>query len=86
MLTNGRTISANAKRTHATTADAPYTVHRPKRASTRLGDPRETLAKPLSVEIQASPSFSTHFKKCRVFEVYTSGRRINTGDRVSNWL
>jgi hypothetical protein len=34
----------------------------------------------------ASPTFSTHLKKCRVFEVYTLGRRINTRGRVLNWL
>ena len=33
-----------------------------------------------------NPTFSTHFRKCRVFEVYTSGRRINTRGLVSNWL
>jgi hypothetical protein len=34
----------------------------------------------------ANPTFSTHLRKCRVFEVYPSGRRINTRGRVSNWL
>ncbi len=66
-----------------------------KEPRVRIADPapprRRNGRKPVKAVLDASallasPSFSTHLRKCRVFEVYPSGRRINTRGRVSNWL